>query len=160
MRRVVLSFCAILALTACVVVPIPIAGGAPSGPAAPLAALPASGFGALLNRVRADTGLGALAPNARLAAAAQAHAQDMVQRGYFAHQSPSGTLPSARVRAQGYCFRFVAENIASGQQSEQRVMAAWMGSRDHRANMLSPNAREYGLGRAGDIWVLVLGSPC
>ncbi|QEE36225.1 CAP domain-containing protein [Octadecabacter sp. SW4] len=160
MRGVFFSLFALLALTACVVVPVPIAGGTASGPAAPLAAVPTSGFGAMLNKARADNGLGPLAPNARLAAAAQVHAQDMVQRSYFSHQSPNGATPATRVRAQGYCYRFLAENIGSGQPNEARIVAAWMGSPDHRVNMLAGRAREYGLGRVDDMWVLLLAEAC
>lgn len=161
MLRVIIPIVMAFTLTACVVVPIPVGGTEVSrNNAIQFAAVPVSGFGAMLNKARADNGLGALSPNTRLAAAAQSHAQDMVQRGYFAHQSINGTTPATRVRANGYCYRFVAENLASGQYNEASVIAAWMGSPGHRQNMLARNAREYGLGRQGNMWVLVLGTPC
>ncbi|MEJ6477065.1 MAG: CAP domain-containing protein [Octadecabacter sp.] len=154
MRHIVVLLFGALFLAACVTT------SAPQGGGAPLAAVPTSGVGGLLNAQRAANGLGPVVPNAQLAAAAHGHAQDMVQRGYFAHEAPNGATPAARAQAQGYCYRSIAENIASGQPSIEAVVSAWMGSPSHRRNILSRNAREFGLGRVGTMWVLVLGSSC
>ncbi len=154
MRHIAFLLFGVLLLAACVTTSVPQGGGAS------LAAEPTSGVGSLLNAQRAENGLGPVVPNAQLAAAAQAHAQDMVQRRYFAHEAPNGTTSAARAQAQGYCYRSIAENIASGQPSIEVVVSAWMGSPSHRRNILSSNAREFGLGRVGTMWVLVLGSSC
>ena len=98
-----------------------------------------------------------------LTRAAQAHAEDMAARGYFSHQSPGGPNGDDlgdRARAAGCSFRSVAENIAQGQRSEAEVLTGWANSPGHRRNMLNGRMTDYGLGRAGDIWVLKLSSGC
>lgn len=128
-------------------------GGAPA----------ASGFGAELNNFRAGQGAGPVAPNARLQRAAQSHATDMEQRGYFSHQSPggpNGTSMSERVAASGYRACAAAENIAQGQDTEAELMAAWRDSPGHRRNMLGARYADYGLGRSGETWVLLLATGC
>ncbi len=132
-----------------------------STPPAASAAIGAGDVGARLNQVRSQRGLSQLARSDALARAAQAHATDMSQNGFFSHVSPNGGTLVDRVQAAGYPYCFVAENIAQGQQSAAEVMTAWMNSAGHRRNNLSDRATEYGVARAaGDYWVLVLGSRC
>lgn len=117
-----------------------------------------SDVGALLNAARVQNGLPPLNANPKLAAAAATHAQDMARGGFFSHGGSNGSKPSDRVRAQGYSYCFVAENIAQGWQTPERVMQGWMESPGHRTNNLSSKASEYGAARAdGDYWVLVFG---
>ncbi|WP_281857835.1 CAP domain-containing protein [Litoreibacter halocynthiae] len=114
--------------------------------------------GALLNAERAKNGLPALSPSPKLAAAARAHAQDMSRSGFFDHVGSDKSKPSQRVRAQGYRYCFVAENIAQGWKTPEQVMQGWMDSPGHRRNNLSSKPSEYGAARAeGDYWVLVFG---
>lgn len=56
---------------------------------------------ALVNRDRQLNGASALKEDAALDRAAQKHAEDMLRRKYFAHVSPEGRNPSARVIAEG-----------------------------------------------------------
>ncbi len=119
-----------------------------------------SDVGSLLNARRAENGLPALTPSAQLAAAAQVHAQDMVSNRFFSHTGSDNSSVGQRVRAQGYGYCFVAENIAQGQPTPDAVMQSWMNSSGHRANNLSRLAVEYGSARgAGNTWVLVFGKP-
>ena len=60
------------------------------------------------------------APNARLDQAAQRHAEDMLARGYFAHESPEGKTVRERARDAGYDWRAIGENIAEGQLTSTR----------------------------------------
>ncbi|TDT77123.1 Cysteine-rich secretory protein family protein [Litoreibacter halocynthiae] len=114
--------------------------------------------GALLNAERVKNGLPALSPNPKLAAAARAHAQDMSRSGFFDHIGSDKSAPSQRVRAQGYRYCYVAENIAQGWKTPEQVMQGWMDSPGHRRNNLSSKPSEYGAARAaGDYWVLVFG---
>lgn len=116
--------------------------------------------GSLLNVARAQNGLPALSPSPQLTAAAQAHVQDMVGKGFFSHIGSDNSRPSQRVRAQGYSFCYVAENIAQGQKTPAEVMTTWMASSGHRANNLSNEVTQYGTARgAGDLWVLVFARP-
>ena len=105
----------------------------------------------------------ALVYNPALAAAAQAHAGDMAARNYFSHTGRSGSTGWQRVKAAGYSPSRIAENIAGGQPSPEAVVAGWMRSRGHRANILDCRLREIGVGvaeggRYGVYWVQVFGA--
>lgn len=117
---------------------------------------------ALSNRERSGRGLAALAPEPRLGAAAQAHNDDMVARGFFAHEAPDGSSVADRVRLAGYPYSLVAENIAAGQRTPEEVVQGWMDSPGHRANLLHPDVREIGVGfteggELGTMWTQVFG---
>ncbi len=103
---------------------------------------------AAVNAARRDAGVAALAADPRLDAAAQAHADDMLARSYYAHQAPEGTNPRARVEAAGIAAALVAENIAARHLSPASVMAGWMASAEHRRNILDPRLNSLGTGVA------------
>lgn len=127
---------------------------------APAAAFEPEDAARALNTLRAEKNRPPLAYSARLGQAAAAHAQDMAEKGYFSHAGRDGSSAGSRVRAAGYGWCFVAENIAKGQRTLEAVMAAWEASRGHRRNMLSREAQEFALARApGDIWVMLLARP-
>jgi hypothetical protein len=106
----------------------------------------------MTNAFRRERGLGALAPNAALAAAARAFAQYLARSGSFAHEA-DGRQPHERAEAHGYHYCFVAENLALNGDSggfETRALArqmvdGWKGSAGHRANMLAASATETGV---------------
>ncbi len=153
------AFALFLGLSACVVVPIPIP--VPSGQQSQVRSLPAAtapdaSFHAQLNGARSKP----IAYNARLAAVAQAHAADMEARGYFEHTSPEGARGGDRAAAAGIPACGIGENIAKGQKNSAEAFAAWMTSGAHRRNMENPRMASYGLGHAGDSWVLMLYTPC
>ncbi len=108
----------------------------------------------LVNRERAVRGERPLRANRRLARAAQAHARSMAVNDYFEHISPSGLTPLARMRAVGYISSSrvgyeVGENIAWATLSlatPRAIVAAWMRSPGHRANILDRRYRETGVG--------------
>lgn len=120
---------------------------------------PAGSVTQIVNAQRAANGLSAVRNDARLARAAQAHAEDMVAQGYFSHTGANGSRFSQRARAAGYTCA-AAENIASGQKTSATVMEDWMNSAGHRRNILLSDARDIGIGRAGNIWVMMLGRGC
>ena len=122
---------------------------------------------AQVNAQRRKAGAPALKLDRDLQQAAQAHAQDMLARGYFAHKSPSGTSVRERSREAGYTWRTIGENIAEGQTSVNEVMTSWMGSPGHRQNILNPKFHDLGVGlvlgktRSGEyrvIWVQNFGA--
>lgn len=109
----------------------------------------------LLNRERTKRGLHKVKLNGRLAKAAVGHAHDMVDHGYFAHTSPTGSTFLSRIKRTGYMRRARAwtagENIAWGSgnlASPRAIMRAWMHSPPHRANILNGRFREVGFGIA------------
>ena len=116
-------------------------------------------FALLLNDVRAENGVAVVMENSALSAAASAHATDMADNNYLAHTNLDGMSPGDRATAAGYDWDFMAENIARGFVTESSVMQAWMNSPGHRDNMVDPRPQEFGLGRDGSTWVLMLGSP-
>ncbi|MFY9825995.1 MAG: CAP domain-containing protein [Thermoanaerobaculia bacterium] len=123
---------------------------------------------ARVNAERAAAGVPLLLPDPRLDEAAQHHAEDMLARSYYNHISLDGTSPASRTRKSGYTGRIVGENIARGPFAVQEVMDNWMGSAEHRRNLLLPAFAHLGVGVAvgrnapmGDtiIWVQDFGSP-
>jgi uncharacterized protein YkwD len=108
----------------------------------------------LVNRARATDGEVALQPDGDLHEAAQGHTTDMVVDNYFEHISPGGSTPMDRMRASGYLSSAggsweIGENIAFGTFEEatpQAVMARWMSSPGHRANILDARYRATGIG--------------
>lgn len=50
-----------------------------------------------------------------------------------------------RVEAEGYRWSALAENIAAGQQTAADVVATWMASEGHSANIVNCALRETGL---------------
>lgn len=109
----------------------------------------------LINRERTRRGERPLRPNGRLRRAAQAHSTSMAFGDYFEHLGPRGQTPLARLRAVGYVSSSkrigyeVGENIAWGTLSlatPRAIVATWMASPGHRANILDPHYRETGIG--------------
>jgi uncharacterized protein YkwD len=103
---------------------------------------------ARVNRERTSRGLAPLRRHSRLDEAAQSHANDMLARHYYSHDSPEGKTALDRERAKGYRAGEAGENIARGQDSIDEVMDAWMQSKTHREHLLSPLFIDVGFGVA------------
>lgn len=107
----------------------------------------------LVNQQRAAAGLGALTMDKDLMATAMMRAQEC--SFYFDHMRPTG----------GWCFtansRMTAENAAIGSNTPAGVMAQWMGSEGHKANILAPDSTVVGVGcvktETGYYWVQCFG---
>ncbi|MFE6223189.1 CAP domain-containing protein [Streptomyces sp. NPDC057854] len=117
---------------------------------------------ALVNAERGRAGCGPLRSEARLARAAQGHADDMAARDYYAHASPEGRDGGDRISAHGYDWSAWGENIHKGPKTPERAMEEWMGSAAHRANILNCSFRDIGVGVAltadGPWWVQDFGT--
>ena len=108
----------------------------------------------LVNRERLAAGEVPLRINERLAQAAQGHTDDMVAANYFDHVDPSGRGALERMRAVGYVYSprigyEIGENIAWGTgvlATPKAIVAAWMASPGHRANILDPRYRDTAVG--------------
>ena len=83
---------------------------------------------AQVNAERAKYGLSSLTVSDELTRAACVRASEIVRQ--FSHTRPDG---SSCFTVSGAAY---GENIAKGQSSADRVMAAWMSSEGHRANIL------------------------
>ena len=106
-----------------------------------------------VNRERAARGLSTLRIDPVLTAAAQIRAKEIVQK--FSHTRPDGTKWST-VSSAAY-----GENIAKGQRTADKVMAAWMTSSGHRANILRASYGSIGVAclQSGGVyyWVQLFG---
>lgn len=104
---------------------------------------------ALVNAERAWAGLGPVTYNPNLTYAAQNYANLLSHGSCWGHYCDGYSRVSHRLEAAGYRnWTTVGENIAAGQWSPEAVVAAWMASPGHRANILNPNYTEIGVGLA------------
>ena len=102
----------------------------------------------LVNDERAGEGLDPLSYDADLTASARGHSQDIGLNDYFNHISEDGRSPGDRITAAGYSWNTYGENIAAGQSTPAAVVAGWMNSPGHRANILNSNFCDIGVGYA------------
>ncbi|MCB9548380.1 MAG: hypothetical protein H6706_21435 [Myxococcales bacterium] len=99
----------------------------------------------LVNEERARQGLGAVTPDAALAAVARAHCEDMRQHGFVGHVSPTTGSPADRLRRARIPASVVEENVGLGTSPEE-VHAGLMESPAHRGAILSARAKTVGIG--------------
>ncbi len=102
----------------------------------------------LVNRQRAAAGLSMLATNWELCRVARYKSQDMIDKNYFSHQSPTYGSPFRMMEDFGIRFTAAGENIAYGQRTPEEVMNSWMNSPGHRSNILSRTYNQIGVGVA------------
>jgi len=102
----------------------------------------------LVNKERVSNGLQPLKAHAKLTDCAQAKAQNMIDKNYFAHNSPTYGTPFDMIEQWGIKFTAAGENIAYGQKTPKEVMQTWMDSPGHRSNILSDSFAEIGVGVA------------
>jgi len=102
----------------------------------------------LVNQQRAYNGLPALKANWEVCRVARYKSQDMIDKRYFAHQSPTYGSPFNMMENFGIRFSAAGENIAYGQRTPQEVMNSWMNSPGHRSNILNRTYNQIGVGVA------------
>ena len=103
----------------------------------------------------------ALAADPALRCAAQMHSLDMYERDYFDHVNPDGQQPWDRMELAGYTWRQAGENIASGAADAEAVIAQWMSSPGHCANIMSSDFVHIGIGGhlEARLWTQTFGRP-
>lgn len=108
----------------------------------------------LVNVERAKKGLKALTADWELSRVARFKSQDMKDKGYFSHTSPTYGSPFDMIRSFGISYRSAGENIAKGQNTPKAVVTAWMNSSGHRANILNSSYTKIGVGyvSSGNYW--------
>jgi uncharacterized protein YkwD len=104
------------------------------------------------NKYRAIFSQAPLRVSPLLESAAQAKAEDMAQRGYFAHNSPDGLAPWFWFAKVGYRFTHAGENLAVRFTDSRVLVRAWMKSESHRTNLLYAPYTEVGVGIATGIY--------
>jgi uncharacterized YkwD family protein/spore coat assembly protein SafA len=100
----------------------------------------------LVNQERSKIGLRPLEMDWELSRVARMKSQDMAQKNYFSHTSPTYGSPFDMMKQFGINFRTAGENIASGQRTPKEVMESWMNSQGHRENILKPDYTHLGVG--------------
>jgi hypothetical protein len=90
--------------------------------------------------------VGPLSRQQQLTSSARAHAKDMGDRNYFAHDSLDGRSPFDRMQAAGFSGLTMAENISAGQPSPRQVVDGWMSSPGHCANIMNASVTSLGVG--------------
>lgn len=118
----------------------------------------------LVNVERSKNGLAPLKANAELSKVATVKAQDMINKNYFSHTSPTYGSPFDMMKKFGINYTAAGENIAYGQKTSAEVMNGWMNSSGHRANILNSKFTEIGVGVAKDkngtpYWVQMFITP-
>ncbi|WP_329414019.1 CAP domain-containing protein [Streptomyces sp. NBC_00704] len=99
----------------------------------------------LVNEERAKVGCTPLSANSALSDLAENFSDDMAARGFFDHTDPDGASPWDRAAKAGISD-LGGENIARGQSDAAAVMAAWMNSPGHKANILNCDFKTLGVG--------------
>lgn len=108
----------------------------------------------LVNIERANNGLKPLTMNWELSRVARYKSQDMHDKGYFSHTSPTYGSPFDMMTKFGISYRTAGENIAMGYKTPQAVVTGWMNSPGHRANILNGSFTQLGVGyvASGSYW--------
>ncbi|MFI9253907.1 CAP domain-containing protein [Streptomyces sp. NPDC053069] len=133
-------------------------------PSTPQASATASGVVArivqLVNAERAKAGCRPLTLNTALTKAAQDHSADMAAHQNMSHTGSDGSAPGDRITAAGYDWSAYGENVAYGYSTADEVMAGWMSSPGHRANILNCSFQQIGVGLAqpGSYWTQDFGT--
>ncbi len=99
----------------------------------------------LVNQERTKAGLRPLAMDLSLVKLARMKSQDMIDKNYFSHTSPTYGSPFDMMKDNGVTYRYAGENLA-GNQTVERAHAALMNSEGHRANILNANFTHVGIG--------------
>ncbi|MFZ2887301.1 MAG: CAP domain-containing protein [Minisyncoccia bacterium] len=107
----------------------------------------------LTNIERAKYDLSQLSSENVLAATAEAHSEDMLDRDFFSHDNPDGCSSSCRATAAGYSWQAIGENIfmlkgwdLTAEETAIMIVNGWLGSPGHKENMLKPVYTETGVG--------------
>lgn len=108
----------------------------------------------LVNQIRVENGLSKLTLNTELSAVARLKSQDMKDKKYFSHTSPTYGSPFDMMKQFGISYRTAGENIAYGYSTPESVVDGWMNSPGHRANILNSSYKEIGVGyvASGHYW--------
>jgi uncharacterized protein YkwD len=103
---------------------------------------------------------GPLAMDASLRCAARSHSMDMSERDFFDHENLDGLGPGDRLDLAEYDGSAWGENIAWGYATPEAVVAGWMNSPGHCANIMTAHFTLIGVGYySGSYWTQTFGRP-
>jgi len=99
----------------------------------------------LVNQERVNQGLKPLEVDMRLVKAARLKSQDMIDKNYTSHISPTYGSPFDMLKSMGITYNTAGENIA-GAGTVERAHTNLMNSSGHRANILYTGYTKIGIG--------------
>jgi len=99
--------------------------------------------------------VGVLTWSINLGSAAISHSKYMASITTLTHNSANGETAGARVKATGYNWTSVGENIAFGQTTEAQVFNDWVKSEEHCKNIMTASFKEMGAAKTDKYWVQV-----
>lgn len=103
----------------------------------------------MINQERVTRGISPLTVDLQLVSLARQKSLDMIQNGYFAHESPTYGSASQMLTNAGYQYKSVGENIAKN-ASVEKAHVALMSSDGHRTNILGSQWTKVGIGVVND----------
>jgi uncharacterized protein YkwD len=167
LRRLLLAFAAVAALSACASTGQPTIAPKPAPSAKAVPVLTADSSLAAVNKARRDNGgHKPMGYSPALEAACRTQLRLMVEKDQLAHDL--GIRLRDRVTAAGYTGA-VGENLAGGQRSIEQAIEGWLNSPGHRATLLSDKFVEFGIAvapvpaeknsRYGIYWCFIAGGP-
>jgi hypothetical protein len=110
----------------------------------------------ITNQYRVLMGRAAFKLNVKLCAAAREHSKDMVEKGFFSHESPLPGKKTPQDRAARHGTSCGAENIYAGGAKADGPFSAWFHSDGHHKNMMG-GAAEIGVGNHDKHWTEMFG---
>jgi uncharacterized protein YkwD len=97
--------------------------------------------------------------NTKLEKAAVAHTIFMNETNNFSHQGKNGSWPEDRIKAAGYEYDRVGENIGKGYKDIPAAILGWKESTGHCKQMMSADVTEIGAAKVGAYWCQKYGKP-
>jgi uncharacterized protein YkwD len=113
----------------------------------------------LVNAKRSSVGCPELKWDDQLARVALKHSRDMVSHNFFGHASSDGKDPFQRLHESKVVYSAAAENIAFGPKTGRQAFDTWLGSPEHRKNMLDCRFSRHGVAYVQDRWTHLLLKP-
>ena len=106
------------------------------------------------NKERRANNLNPLTESPKLNSAADFKMRDMFTRQYFNHYAPDGTSGIAELLVRfGYKYMTAGENLALGNfKNAHELVAGWMASPGHRANILNSSYRDIGVAAGYEVF--------
>lgn len=133
--------------------------------AAPVTAPDPDGFLDLVNSVRSAAGSPPVSLDARLTAAARAHATDMAARGLLGSESANGVSVHQRITSTGYAYLTVGEHLVSGPRTPGEFVEYCLTTEQSRSTLYDPAYTQAGMAyvaapRSGEMyWTALWARP-
>ena len=100
----------------------------------------------LVNKIRAEAGVGPMTLDTTLCKAASMRALEMDYANVMSHTRPNGTDCWTVFDFYNVSFMTCGENVAAGQTSSSAVVESWKNSQGHYENMINPAFTKLGVG--------------